>query len=52
MEKIGFKTFYQWTSKEQEDFIKSYGFEIISNELLDEKPLPESILIGKIKKED
>ena len=46
MEKIGFKTFYQWTRKEYVNFIELYGFYIKSNELIYSKLLPECILIG------
>ena len=47
MEKIGFKTFHQWAAKEYVDFITSQGYTIVSNELINAKPLPECILICK-----
>lgn len=52
MEKIGFKTFHQWTVNEYEIFIKSHGFSIMSSELLSGKPLPECILTCKIHSEN
>lgn len=50
MEKIGFRTFYQWTANEFATFVASQGFSIVSKELIEGKPLPECILIAKPEK--
>ena len=49
MEKVGFKTFYQWTKDEYINFIESNEFYISSNQIIYEKPLPECIVIAKNK---
>lgn len=45
MEKMGFKTFYKWTTKEYITFIEAHDFFVTSNELIDGKPLSECILV-------
>ena len=45
MERMGFRTFYKWTSKEYVTFIESEGFFVISNDIIAGKPLSECVLV-------
>lgn len=49
MEKIGFKTFYKWTSEEYSTFIETHGFSIKRKELISGSLLPECIIVCKIE---
>ena len=49
MEKVGFKTFYKWTSKEYREFVEEQGFCVIDEEYIYGEVIPECILTCKIK---
>ena len=50
MEKVGFRTFYQWTDEAYSAFVASQGFEVMRHELIDGGLLPECILVCRQKK--
>lgn len=47
MEKVGFKTYHKWQSKEFADYVSDRGFRITDTILLIGKPLSECVLVGK-----
>ncbi len=49
MEMVGFRTFHNWKARELKDFVVSYGFTLVSGEIVKAKPLNECILIAHKK---
>lgn len=47
MEKIGFKTFNKWKTKEYKEYVETHGFQVKKKMLLNGRMLPECVLICK-----
>lgn len=48
IEQIGFKPFNKWKSHEISKFVENNGYKVISNEIINGKPLSECIIIASL----